>query len=63
MRFTLNDKKAQRYLIGGLEQVVALHKDVLLPRVPALLKLLYDLDILQEASILEWAEKVLFIIF
>lgn len=61
MRFTLNDKKAQRYLIGGLEQVVALHKDVLLPRVPALLKLLYDLDILQEASILEWAEKVLFI--
>lgn len=58
MRFTLNDKKAQRYLIGGLEQVVALHKDVLLPRVPALLKLLYDLDILQEASILEWAEKV-----
>lgn len=58
LRFTLNDKKAQRYLIGGLEQVVALHKDVLLPRVPALLKLLYDLDILQEASILEWAEKV-----
>lgn len=63
MRFTLNDKKAQRYLIGGLEQVVALHKDVLLPRVPALLKLLYDLDILQEASILEWAEKVLDVFF
>ncbi|XP_066252104.1 eukaryotic translation initiation factor 5 [Euwallacea similis] len=58
LRFTLNDKKAQRYLIGGLEQVVVLHKDVLLPRVPALLKLLYDLDILQEASILEWAEKI-----
>jgi len=63
LRFTLNDKKAQRYLIGGLEQVVALHKDVLLPRVPALLKLLYDLDILQEASILEWAEKVLDVFF
>nr|QIB02612.1 eukaryotic translation initiation factor 5 [Eucryptorrhynchus scrobiculatus] len=58
LRFTLNDKKAQRYLIGGLEQVVALHKDQLLPRVPALLKSLYDLDVLQEAAILEWAEKV-----
>lgn len=58
LRFTLNDKKAQRYLIGGLEQVVALHKDQLMPRVPALLKLLYDLDVLQEASILEWADKV-----
>ncbi|CAG9761972.1 unnamed protein product [Ceutorhynchus assimilis] len=58
LRFTLNDKKAQRYLIGGLEQVVALHKDLLMPRVPALLKLLYDLDVLQEAAILEWAEKV-----
>ncbi|KAF7265390.1 eukaryotic translation initiation factor 5 [Rhynchophorus ferrugineus] len=58
LRFTLNDKKAQRYLIGGLEQVVALHKNQLMPRVPALLKVLYDLDILQETSILEWAEKV-----
>jgi len=58
LRFTLNDKKAQRYLIGGLEQVLALHKDQLMPKVPALLKLLYDLDILQEASILDWAEKV-----
>lgn len=60
LRFTLNDKKAQRYLIGGLEQVVALHKEVLMPRVPAILKVLYDLDILQEASLLEWAEKVIF---
>lgn len=37
---------------------MALHKDQLMPRVPALLKMLYDLDVLQEASILEWAEKV-----
>lgn len=58
LRFTLNDKKAQRYLIGGLEQVVALHKDLLMQRVPALLKVLYDLDVLQEAAILEWAEKI-----
>ncbi|XP_050307954.1 eukaryotic translation initiation factor 5 [Anthonomus grandis grandis] len=58
LRFTLNDKKAQRYLIGGLEQVVALHKSVLMPRVPVLLKLLYDLDVLQEQSILDWSEKV-----
>ncbi|XP_060532170.1 eukaryotic translation initiation factor 5 [Cylas formicarius] len=58
LRFTLNDKRAQRYLMGGLEQVVALHRDVLMPRVPALLKVLYDLDVLQEAAILEWDEKV-----
>lgn len=58
LRFTLNDKKAQRYLLGGLEQVLALHKDQLMPRVPALLKLLYDLDVLQEACILDWADKV-----
>lgn len=58
LRFTLNDNKAQKYLLGGIEQVVALHKDSLMAKVPVLLKLLYDLDILGEPSIMEWAEKV-----
>ncbi|KAL3267542.1 hypothetical protein HHI36_011663 [Cryptolaemus montrouzieri] len=58
LRFTLNDKKAQRYLMGGIEQVVALHKDQLMAKVPIILKVLYDLDILSEAAIIEWSEKV-----
>lgn len=58
LRFTLNDKKAQKYLIGGLEQVIAMHSDVLMNKVPGLLKVFYDLDILGENVIMEWAEKV-----
>ncbi|KAK4887801.1 hypothetical protein RN001_004072 [Aquatica leii] len=58
LRFTLNDKKAQKYLIGGLEQVIALHSDVLMNKVPGLLKVFYDLDILGEPAIVEWAERV-----
>lgn len=58
LRFTLNDKKAQRYLIGGLEQVIAMHKDTLMNKVPGLLKVLYDLDILNEQVIIDWSDKV-----
>ncbi|CAH0560327.1 unnamed protein product [Brassicogethes aeneus] len=58
LRFTVNDGKAQKYLMGGLEQVVALNRDSLMAKVPGLLKVLYDLDILGEACIHEWAEKV-----
>lgn len=58
LRFTLNDKKAQRYLMGGIEQIVALHRDALMAKVPGLLKLLYDIDILSEQAVIEWADKV-----
>lgn len=58
LRFTLNDKKAQRYLMGGLEQVIALHRDKLMAKVPGLLKVFYDMDILGEACIIEWSDKV-----
>ncbi|RZC37619.1 eukaryotic translation initiation factor 5, partial [Asbolus verrucosus] len=58
LRFCHDDKKAQRYLMGGFEQVIALHRDSLLNKVPGLLKILYDLDILSEAAIIAWAEKV-----
>ncbi|XP_075233057.1 eukaryotic translation initiation factor 5 [Lycorma delicatula] len=57
LRFTHEDAKAQRYLIGGIEQVIGLHKDSLLPKVPAILKLLYDMDILEEKVLLEWSGK------
>lgn len=58
LRFTHEDLKAQKYLIGGIEQIIALHKDLLLPKVPAILKMLYDADILEEKALLEWAGKV-----
>nr|CAI5818369.1 unnamed protein product [Callosobruchus analis] len=58
LRFTLNDKKAQRYLMGGLEQVIAMHRDKLMSKVPGLLKVFYDMDILGEPCLVEWADKV-----
>lgn len=58
LRFTHEDPKAQKYLIGGIEQVIALHKDALLPKVPGIFKLFYDADVLEEKVILEWADKV-----
>ena len=38
LRFTHDDVKAQKYLIGGIEKIIELHKDVLLPKVPGILK-------------------------
>ncbi|XP_076131542.1 eukaryotic translation initiation factor 5-like [Alosa pseudoharengus] len=58
LRFCHNDKKAQRYLLGGVECVVKLHQTQLLPRVPVILKDLYDNDLLDEDVILAWDEKV-----
>ncbi|XP_063993985.1 eukaryotic translation initiation factor 5 [Diachasmimorpha longicaudata] len=58
LRFTHDDIKAQKYLIRGIEQVIALHKDSLMPKVPGILKLFYDNDILEEKALFEWASKV-----
>lgn len=58
LRFTHNNQKAQRYLMGGLEQVISLHADKLMDKVAGIWKLFYDTDILEEKTILEWSEKV-----
>ncbi|XP_058827067.1 eukaryotic translation initiation factor 5 [Topomyia yanbarensis] len=58
LRFTHNDVKAQKYFIGGLEQIISLHADKLMDKVPGILKLFYDTDILEEKAILEWSQKV-----
>jgi len=58
LRFTHQDTKAQKYLIGGIELIISLHKDLLLSKVPAVLKMFYDLDILEEGVLLEWGGKV-----
>uniref|UniRef100_A0A3B1KF93 Eukaryotic translation initiation factor 5 n=1 Tax=Astyanax mexicanus TaxID=7994 RepID=A0A3B1KF93_ASTMX len=58
VKFCHNDKKAQKYLLGGFECLVKLHQSQLLPRVPVVLKDLYDSDLVEEDVILAWAEKV-----
>lgn len=58
LRFTHNNSRAQRYLIGGLEQIIALHKDKLMLKVAVILNRFYDCDILDEKVILEWSQKV-----
>lgn len=58
LQFCHNDKKAQKYLLGGFECLVKLHQGQLLPRVAIILKDLYDADLLEEDVILTWAEKV-----
>ncbi|XP_051942112.1 eukaryotic translation initiation factor 5 [Hippocampus zosterae] len=58
LRFCHNNKKAQKYLLGGFECVVKLHQVQLLQKVPIILKDLYDADLLEEDVIFAWAEKV-----
>ncbi|XP_033232236.1 eukaryotic translation initiation factor 5 [Belonocnema kinseyi] len=58
LRFTHGDTKAQKYLLRGVEQIVALHKEVLMPKVSGIFKLFYDSDILEEKAFLEWESKV-----
>ena len=56
---TQNNEKEQRYLLGAFEQLVgADHPAELMPKVPHILKAFYDNDILDEAVIIEWDEKV-----
>ena len=56
LQFCHNNKKAQKYLLGGFECLVKLFQTQLLPRVPVILKDLYDADLLEEDVILAWAE-------
>lgn len=41
LRFTHNDLKAQKYLLGGLEQIIELHSDKLMDKVAGILKVIY----------------------
>ncbi|XP_004645481.1 eukaryotic translation initiation factor 5 [Octodon degus] len=57
LRFCHNNKKAQRYLLHGLECVVAMHQAQLLSKIPHILKEMYDADLLEEEVIISWSEK------
>eukprot|EP00054_Salpingoeca_dolichothecata_P016207 m.94636 g.94636 ORF g.94636 m.94636 type:complete len:437 (+) comp21871_c1_seq3:272-1582(+) len=52
-----DSKKAQKYVLGGMEQLIERDRS-LLSKVPRLLKQFYDDDIVDEKIILAWGEKV-----
>lgn len=57
LQFCHNNKKAQRYLLHGLECVVAMHQAQLISKIPHILKEMYDADLLEEEVIISWSEK------
>uniref|UniRef100_A0A5S6QWX1 Eukaryotic translation initiation factor 5 n=1 Tax=Trichuris muris TaxID=70415 RepID=A0A5S6QWX1_TRIMR len=57
LRFVYQNPKAQRYLLGGIEQLIVAKKQTLMPKVAHLLKTFYDADILEEDVLLEWGER------
>lgn len=57
LRKFCKNEKAQKGLLGGIERLVGVsHKD-LLPKVPMILKALYDTDLVDEETFLSWGEK------
>jgi len=58
LRFTHENQKAQKYLLGGIEKTIEAHEAALLVRVPLILKALFEEDVLEEEVILEWSKKV-----
>lgn len=58
LRFTHENQKGQKYLIGGIEKTVETYEAALLPKVAHIFKELFEEDILEEEVILEWSKKV-----
>ncbi|GBP33920.1 Eukaryotic translation initiation factor 5 [Eumeta japonica] len=56
VRFTHGDLRAQRSALHALD-VMCAERSTLLAKVPAILKLLYDADVVEERAVLEWAAK------
>jgi len=58
LRFTHENQKAQKYLIGGVEKTIKVHEAVLMNKVPHIFKMFYEEDILDEEVLFEWAKKI-----
>jgi hypothetical protein len=52
----MDDKKAQRYLLGGIEEFLEANPDMM-SHAPQIIKTLYDLDICEKETILSWSSK------
>lgn len=57
VRFCADRPKAQKYLLRGFELTVKEFQSQLLSSVQRILQAFYDLDVLEEQVIVEWAEK------
>lgn len=58
LRFTHENPKAQKYLLGGFELLVGdVYKEDLMSKTVHVLKQFYDNDILDEETLIEWANK------
>lgn len=59
LRFCNENPKAQRYFLGGIEQLLVSedHKMALLPKTARILHTLYEKDILDEELMMEWGKK------
>ena len=57
-RFTGENLKGQKYLIGGIEKTIESYEATLLPKVHLIFNELYEEDILDEEIIMGWAKKV-----
>jgi len=58
LQFCVQNQKAQKTLLGGIEILIAKeHPDVLMSKTMHILKSLYDLDIVEEAILLDWGSK------
>ncbi|XP_065060480.1 eukaryotic translation initiation factor 5-like [Rhopilema esculentum] len=54
-----NNQKAQKYLMGAVEMLIGKsYKTQLMPKVPHVLKCLYDSDYVEEEVFLQWGSKV-----
>jgi len=54
IRLCVENKKAQKSLLGGFEKMVEIHQSKLLPKVAHIVKDFYDLDIIDEEVLIEW---------
>lgn len=57
-RFTIENPKSQKYMIGAIEVLIDMRSDELMAKSARIFKTFYDLDILDEEVILQWGEKV-----
>lgn len=57
LREFVTNEKAQKSLLGGIERLVGNKYPHLMPKVPAVLKILYDEDLIEEKVVLKWGSK------